>query len=284
MNDETYSGLLKTGADKLRQAGVSEPVREARRIIELATGFTAAALIAREAETAAAGHIRSFHDFLDRRAKRAPFAHLKGKAWFYGLELKSDARALIPRPDSECVVDLALNLISENADWKIADLGTGTGALLAAILTHRPRAVGIGVEQNPGAHRLASENISLLGLGERADIVLGSWTEWDEWGTCDLIISNPPYIESKVIAELEPEVKDHDPLDALDGGEDGLDAYREIIGRGANKMKSGAYLVLEIGFDQKSSVSNLLKAVGFTDLTHKQDLGGNDRAIAAIKT
>lgn len=284
MSGQTYRDLIRTGAETLGRAGVSDPVREARRLLELATGFSATSLIAREADGATFDHVRAFDGLLARRAKREPFAHLNGKTGFYGLELKSDARALIPRPDSECVVDLALGLIPAEADWHIADLGTGTGALLAALLANRPKLSGEGVERHADAYKLAAENTKALGLRGRAKLVCGSWSDWENWGACDLIISNPPYIDSTVITGLEPEVKDYDPIEALDGGEDGLDAYREIIGLGSEKMKSGAHLVLEIGYDQKSAVSNLLRAAGFADLTHKQDLGGNDRAIAAIKT
>ena len=128
---------------------------------------------------------------------------------------------------------------------------------------------------------LARENITELSLSARATVLNQSWTDWNGWADCDLIISNPPYIESAVIPTLQPEVRDHDPMDALDGGVDGLDAYREIITLGAAHMKAGAHLVLEIGYDQKDMVSALLRAANFTGLTHRKDLGGNDRAIAA---
>jgi len=279
-----YSDLIQTGAKTLRQAGLSEPVREARRLVELASSLSATELIAREPQIAASEHARAFQSLLERRAKREPFAHLKGQTAFYGLDLISDARALIPRPDSEIVVDLALERIPSEADWQIADLGTGTGALLAAILANRPQTTGVGVEASAEAHALVSENMDRLGLSDRSELFLGTWSEWTEWSHCDLIISNPPYIESKVIAGLEPEVRDFDPAKALDGGADGLDAYREIISLAAQRMKSASHLVLEIGFDQKRSVSSLLEAAGFTALAHVQDLGGNDRAIAATKT
>ena len=131
---------------------------------------------------------------------------------------------------------------------------------------------------------LAEENFELLGLSQRVSVFQGSWMDWPDWGECDLIVSNPPYIKSAVIPTLAPEVRDFDPLGALDGGPDGLDAYREIIIEGSAQMKSGSHLVLEIGYDQREAVARLLDASNFTNLECRQDLGGNDRVIAATKT
>ncbi|MCR9194724.1 MAG: peptide chain release factor N(5)-glutamine methyltransferase, partial [Hyphomonas sp.] len=218
------------------------------------------------------------------RADRQPFAHIAGRVDFYGLELWSDGRALIPRADSECVVDLALMKIPEDAAWHLADLGTGTGALLAVLLSQRPRASGTAVEQSAAAISLADENFETLNLTGRVQLVHSSWAEWSGWDRCDLIISNPPYIASDVIPDLAPEVRDFDPMDALDGGPDGLAAYREIIALAGDRMTSGARLVLEIGFDQKGAVTELLGSAGFVQLEYRRDLGGNDRAIAAVKS
>ncbi|MEL6860678.1 MAG: peptide chain release factor N(5)-glutamine methyltransferase [Pseudomonadota bacterium] len=284
MSRQSYRDLIQAGADQLRLAGLADPVREARRLLQLTTDFSATTLISCETDEACPNHIERFTALVARRADRVPFAHLKGEAEFYGLTLKSDARALIPRADTETVVDLALNRIPEDADWTIADLGTGTGALLAALLTQRTQVRGTGIEASESAYELAGENLKHLGLEDRADLFLGSWANWSGWKACDLIVSNPPYIERAVLAALEPEVRDHDPVSALDGGQDGLDAYREIIALGAKHMRPGAHLVLEIGFEQKQAVSDLLSAAAFANVSHRKDLGGNDRAIAATKT
>lgn len=284
MSRQSYRDLIQAGADHLRLAELADPVREARRLLQLTTGFSATTLISSETDAATPDHIERFNALVARRADRVPFAHLKGDTEFYGLTLKSDARALIPRADSEAVVDLALSRIPEDVDWTIADLGTGTGALLAALLTERAKVRGTGIEASESAYELAQENLKHLALQDRADLFLGSWSNWSGWNACDLIVSNPPYIERAVLAALEPEVRDHDPVSALDGGPDGLDAYREIIALGAKHMKPGAHLVLEIGFDQKQAVSDLLSAAAFANVSHRKDLGGNDRAIAATKT
>ena len=284
MSGPSYSDLIRVGADTLRQAGLADPVRDARRLLEIAAGLSSTSLISQETDTAPAINKARYDDLIARRANRVPFAHLKGEAEFYGLTLKSDNRALIPRGDSEIVVDLALSLIPEGIQWTIADLGTGTGALLAALITNRPETHGIGVEASEDAYELANENIIRMGLIGRTRLLNLTWRKWTEWNMCDLIISNPPYIERAVLSELESEVRDHDPIMALDGGPDGLSAYREIISLGTEHMKPDAHLVLEIGYDQKQAVSDLLHAAGFADLTHRADFGGNDRAIAARKT
>lgn len=284
MTPQTYAEMLKAGAQKLREAGLEDPRRDARQLMLLATDLSSAGLIAAELGKVTPAHRDRFEHFITARIARTPIAHISGSAPFYGLELKSDARALIPRPDSEVVVDLALRVIPEGTKVTVADLGTGTGALLAALLANRPRARGVAVEASPDAMHLAAENFDALGFASRIERFQGSWVDWKGWADCDLIISNPPYIRRDVIPGLEPEVRDHDPMQALDGGEEGLDAYREIIALGKQHMKPGAHLVFEIGFDQKAAVSGLLIEAGYTDLQHRRDYGGNDRAIAATKT
>jgi release factor glutamine methyltransferase len=276
--------MLVSGASRLREKGLEDPIREARRLLILASRLTPAGLIAAENDRANEAHCEAYEMMIDMRAERLPFAHIAGGTSFYGLVLLSDSRALIPRADSECVVDLALEKIPADAAVQIADLGTGSGALLAALLTERPLAQGIAVERDSNALMLAEENFAQIGIEARVKAVLVGWADWSEWSECNLIISNPPYIRSDVIPDLAPEVRDHDPIQALDGGADGLNAYREIVELAAAQMQPGAHLVFEIGYDQKQAVSELLVQAGFTDLRYKQDLGGQDRAIAARKT
>lgn len=277
----TFGEAIRAAANQLQAANIEDARYEARLLVQLASGKTGTNLITAEHDRVPPEIRETLQILIKQRLARCPLAHLEGHAHFYGLKLRSDARALIPRADSECVVELALSYIPTDAAQTIADLGTGTGALLVAILANRPRSTGIAIERSADAAMLARENLTDLNLTTRARVHNQSWTDWTGWGGCDLIISNPPYIESAVIPTLQPEVRDHDPMDALDGGTDGLAAYREIITLGAVQMKAGTHLVLEIGYDQKDSVSALLRAAGFTALTHRKDLGGNDRAIAA---
>ena len=284
MSDLSYEDLIRAGSKHLRSAGLDDPVREARRLAQLISDLTPALLIAMEQEPVPPDQIEAFKLMVNMRAERTPYAHIAGEVEFFGLHLRSDSRALIPRSDSETVVELALERIPDAAAFRLADLGTGSGALLAALLKARPQARGIAVEASQEAIMLAAENFEALDIAARVQLFFGSWADWTGWEVCDLIISNPPYISSDVIPNLEPEVRNFDPLSALDGGADGLTAYREIIALATDQMKPGAHLVLEIGFDQKRAVSDLLKEAGFSNLQHQQDLGGNDRVVGATKT
>lgn len=270
---------MRAAAERLRAAGIDDPHHDARLLMIDASGKTRAALMT-AAKSAVPAEVQGrFAAAVDRRAAREPLQHILGWTGFYGLELKTDARALIPRPDSECAVEAALALVPGGGKLKIADLGTGSGCLLLALLTHLPEAEGTGVEADPAAASLARENIARCGLDARASVFEGSWADWTGWTTADLVISNPPYIPTQVIESLDPEVRDFDPAAALDGGTDGLAAYREIIRLGHTYLKRGVPLILEIGHDQRAAVLDLLRAAGFSELGHRVDLGGNDRCV-----
>lgn len=284
MSDLSYEDLIRAGSKHLSSAGLEDPVRQARRLVLLISDLTPALLIAMEQETAPPDQVEAFKLMINMRAERTPYAHIAGEVEFFGLQLRSDSRALIPRPDSEAVVEFALENIPDATALRLADLGTGSGALLAALLSARPKVRGIAVEASQDAIMLAAENFESLDIAARVQLFFGSWADWTGWEVCDLIISNPPYIRSDVIPNLEPEVRNFDPLLALDGGADGLTAYRQIISLAAEQMKPGAHLILEIGFDQKQAVLDLLMQAGFSNLRYKQDLGGNDRVISGTKT
>ena len=243
----------------MRKAGIDTSRLEARWLLAHAAGCQSSDLIARGGGNVSDEINSAYSNSILRRAAREPLQHIIGSTEFFGLEFLSDGRALIPRPDSEILVEAALARIPDNAPVFIADLGTGSGCLLSAILANRPLATGEGVEASQDAAELAEENLSRLGLSDR----------------------NPPYIVSAEMAGLMPEVRDHDPAAALDGGPDGLNAYREIVGLAAGRMKPGGWLVFEIGYDQRLSVGALLETAGFEAITCLKDLGGNDRAIAA---
>lgn len=278
---ETLAAAERRIAQELAAAGIGEAALEARLLLSHVTGLSRAMMIARSDRALTPDETQACRQALSRRSAREPLQHILGVTQFYGLDIRTDARALIPRPDSECVVEAALDRLPKDKSLALADLGTGTGCLLAALLTQRPQARGEGVEASPEAAELARENIEALGLTGRASIFSGSWADWHGWASADLIISNPPYIASGVIPALEAEVRDHDPMSALDGGADGLDAYRQIISLARAAMKPGAWLVLETGYDQKAAVMDLLAASGFVEAASGADLGGNDRWAAA---
>ena len=277
----TFDQLMAEGAAALEEAGIVNARLESRWLLAHVTGHQSSELIIRGQDNVPEEAVGAFRNRVSRRAGREPIQHILGTTEFYGLEFLTDARALIPRPDSEIVVEAALGQLAPNEPARIADLGAGSGCLLAAILANRPLASGTGVEASAEAASLARENLLRLGLSARADVHEGRWSDWQGWSDVDLIISNPPYIPSGDLAGLMPEVRDHDPAAALDGGPDGLVAYREIVRIGAAAMKPGAWLVFEIGHDQAEAVIALLDAAGFQSVSLFRDLGGNDRAIIA---
>ncbi|MEQ9505885.1 MAG: peptide chain release factor N(5)-glutamine methyltransferase [Hyphomonas sp.] len=279
MTAPTFDELIWSAAARFRDADIESPKQNATILMIGAFGDTRAALISAGKSPVPKGVQDVFESGVERRLLREPLQHIIGTTEFYGLEIRTDARALIPRHDSETVVETALSLLPKDAPVKIADLGTGSGCLLAAILANRPHASGVGVEASAGAASLAQENLETLGLAGRGSVFIGRWADWTGWGEVDLIVSNPPYIAHAEIESLEPEVRLHDPLAALDGGTDGLDAYREIIRLAGAGMKAGAPLVFEIGHDQRAAVLALMAGAGFTDLAHSLDLGGNDRCV-----
>jgi len=281
---QRYCDLVVAAAQRLRAADIDSPQREARLLMGLAAGLTTTELIICENDEAPEGVALKFDEIVQRRAAREPFAHIAGYRSFYGLDFVSDARALVPRPDSERVVELTLERLQGRAQVKIADLGTGSGCLLVTLLKAYGAASGVGVEVSASAASLARENVARHDLRDRARIIEMSWADWTGWGDVDLIVSNPPYIVSDIIETLAPEVALYDPAGALDGGVDGLGAYREIISLGADRMKTGAHLVLEIGYDQKTSVSGLLERAGFTAIEAYRDLNGHDRVVVGIKS
>lgn len=280
----SFDALIAAGAAHLRAAGVEAPQREARLLLALASGLSTTDLMVTGETAAPSAAVARFEAFLTRRAAREPFQHIAGRAHFYGADYLSDARALIPRPDSECVVDLALELLPRGRNVSIADLGTGSGCLLIALLKARGGVTGLGLDASASAASLARENVNRHELTARAQILAQSWTHAALWRGADLIVSNPPYVETATLAALDPEVRLYDPASALDGGPDGLAAYREITALAAFNLRPGAVLVFEIGSTQRAAVELLLRAAGFAQIQSRRDLGGRDRAVSGVFT
>ncbi|MCB5204512.1 peptide chain release factor N(5)-glutamine methyltransferase [Neorhizobium sp. T786] len=217
-----------------------------------------------------------------RRLKREPVHRILGEREFHGIKLKLSKETLEPRPDTEILVDTLLphvrQIVASKAEVRILDLGTGTGAIVLAILNECPQAKGWGADISEDALLTAQINAASLNLSDRFEAIRSDWFQAIE-GRFDIIVSNPPYIKGDVIPTLEPEVRDFDPLAALDGGLDGLDAYRVIAAGAGNALASGGVVGVEIGFDQKDSVTALFAAAGFALLEAVRDYGDNDRVL-----
>lgn len=218
---------------------------------------------------------------LARRLSGEPVARILGAWEFWGLPIRLAPETLVPRPDTEILVEAALKAEPDrNAPLRCLDLGTGSGCILVALLSELPQAFGIGVDRSAGALATARHNLVANGFGARSAVVLSDWGDALR-GEFDLIVSNPPYIVRDVIPTLARDVRIHDPVRALDGGIDGLDAYRRIFQgvRRQGLLAAGGTLALEIGYDQADAVKDLAEAAGFTDRGLTRDLAGHDRVL-----
>lgn len=270
----TVEILLREGAATLASAGIEAPARDARLLLLHAIGQPRTVLLDRSALV----EPNLFHALLARRAAREPLALITGVQGFWTLDLEVSTATLIPRGDSETVIEAALAARPERADVRrILDLGTGTGALLLAALVEFRHAFGVGVDRVTDAARLAARNAERNALAPRCAFLVADWAT-PLAGRFDLVVSNPPYIESGIIPTLAPEVAQHEPASALDGGHDGLDAYHALLPELPSLLAPGGVAVLELGFGQVSSVSALAHRLGFaTEM--RPDLTGIPRAL-----
>jgi release factor glutamine methyltransferase len=271
----TAAALLAAAARLLDAAGIEAPRREARLLLAHSAGIDQAALLRdMHAPLAAPG----FMALVERRAAREPLALITGRQGFWTLDLNVSADTLIPRADSEAIVEAALIACKGRIVRRVLDLGTGTGALLLAVLTELPGATGIGVDRTEGAARLARQNAAALGLADRAAFLCGDWAAALD-ARFDLVLSNPPYIESGDIGGLMPEVARYEPRRALDGGPDGLDAYRAILKALPGLLAPGGVGVLELGIGQAQAVAAIAESQGLAVTGLHDDLSGVARAI-----
>jgi release factor glutamine methyltransferase len=274
----TIGRLLCAAAAALRTAGIEEPRREARWLLAHVMGRDDAGLLAARHDEIPEPEAQRFRRLVERRAAREPFAHLVGQAGFWSLSLDVSPAALIPRPDSEALIEAARDACASAPPATILDLGTGGGALLLAALSLFPSAFGVGADASLAALRIASGNARRNGLAERAAFVVGDWAE-AIGGSFDLVLCNPPYIERDAIASLAPEVALHEPPCALDGGADGLDSYRRVVAALPHLLSPGGLAVLELGIGQERAVSALAERHGLETAPAKADLQGIPRAL-----
>ncbi|MEP6343681.1 MAG: peptide chain release factor N(5)-glutamine methyltransferase [Maricaulaceae bacterium] len=285
MTTNPYLGLTLDAAKRLAtqslaQAGFETPKLDARILLLSATGLEHADLIVKGGEALTLAQAETFAALVARRLSGEPIDHILGHREFYGRSFKVSKDVLSPRPETEGLIDQALVLYGEESDIKCLDLGTGSGAIILTLLAERPNWTGLGVDLSAAALEIASENAHRHGLEGRVSFLQSSWLDGvDE--QFDLIVSNPPYIDKTHMERLSREVKDYDPSLALYGGPDGLEAYRAIINQAPHYLKQNGRLILEIGYDQKQTVSNLLDTGPFTDIDCHMDLAGLDRIITA---
>lgn len=275
----TLGDWLTWGAKRLAAAGLDRPRWEARYLLGQATGL--AEEVARPRSEIPMADPGPYQEWIERRATGTPPARITGIGSFWGLNFAVGPDTLDPRADSETLVEAVLKHWPEGHDGDFADIGTGTGCLAIAMLMERPALRGFATDLSAGALLVAVSNAQSHGVSDRLSTVQGRWTAPLRDRSIDILLSNPPYIRAGDIAGLDGAVRDHDPRLALDGGADGLDAYRAIIGDAQRVLRSGGLVALEIGWDQGMAVAGLAREAGLTGTRVLPDLGGRDRVVLA---
>jgi len=269
--------------DRLKAAQIESPVIDARLLVEAACEATRIDIISDPYRAVTDAQAAQLDSYLDRRERREPVSRILGRKGFWKILVGVTPHVLSPRPESEVIVDLTLRAFPEAMAFNVLDLGVGSGAILLAILAERPAAKGLGVDVSEEALATARENAANLDLEGRAAFLRGDWTAGLADDSFDVVVSNPPYIESDVIPTLDPEVKAHDPHLALDGGPDGLDAYRTLAPEILRVLKPGAPFFVEIGSTQKDAVETLMRQAGADGVTTVRDLSDWDRVVTGFK-
>jgi release factor glutamine methyltransferase len=281
---ETLGSLVAEAAATLAQVGFAEPRRRARRLVASALDLAPAELLADPERVIDEQGIDYVRLALGRMADREPLSRIIGRREFWGLEFALSPETLDPRPETETVVEAVLRAdLGRAAPLRFLDLGTGTGCILLALLSEFPAATGFGLDISLGAAKTARRNAEALGLAERARFLVGNWGAAVS-GKFDVVVSNPPYIARAALAGLPREVAVYDPCHALNGGSDGLDAYRSLVPELPRLLKPGGMFACEIGAGQASAVATLLRANGLAIDGCKRDLAGIARCVAARPT
>jgi len=269
-------------ARSLAAAGIASPALDARLLLLAATGLTHEALIGAPERVVAESEARRLDNLAARRLAREPLSRILGEREFYGRPFAIGPASLDPRSDTETLVERALDFANTHAAPAILDLGTGSGAILVTLLAELPGASGTGSDVSEAALEVARANARRHGVDARAQFVAANWCD-GVTGRFDVILSNPPYIPSGDIPRLDPEVRDHDPILALDGGPDGLDHYRAIAAGARSRLSPGGLLALEIGAGQHDQVAGLLAGHGWRPASGAgacRDLSGRVRVLA----
>jgi release factor glutamine methyltransferase len=272
----SVKAALDDAANSLDAAGVDNPRLEARLLLAHTLNTTPEGLLR---DRSAPADVSLLAPLIARRVAHEPLAFILGRREFWGLPFAVSPATLVPRPDSEAVIEAAIRTFADRSRVRsVLDLGTGTGCLLLASLTEFPAAHGIGIDALPAAAALAWRNAAMLGLRNRCGFIAGNWAS-AVVGRFDLILANPPYVASGTIRELMPEVALYEPGSALDGGADGLSAYRIIIPELPRLLARAGAAVLEVGDGQAASVTALGRAAGLDGVTTHADLAGVARAV-----
>ncbi|MDB5507525.1 MAG: Protein-N(5)-glutamine methyltransferase PrmC, methylates polypeptide chain release factor [Devosia sp.] len=268
--------------DRFREAGLANPALDARLLAQHMLGYDALGLLSHEADPIGIIDQGALSQAALRRLRGEPVARIIGRRGFYGLDFALSPATLVPRPETELLVDFALLALRGKGPARLLDLGTGSGCIAISVLANVREVTATATDLNPDALIMARLNATHHGVADRLTFIEGSWTEKlpaDQRFAC--IVSNPPYIESAAIDGLPVDVRAYDPRLALDGGSDGLDPYRILAETLPAHLDPGGVVMVEIGSTQGEAVSALFEAAGFSGITLEKDLAGLDRVVIA---
>lgn len=278
--NRTVGDALGGARRALAARGIETAMLDARVLTAHVLNLLPGALVARERDPITDAHGAALSALIERRMRGEPVAHLTGVKEFWSLDFAVSPASLVPRPDTEALVEAVLNNVHPDTEnVRVLDLGTGTGCLLLALLSEWPRAWGVGVDKNPQAVRLARRNARRLGLERRAEFYAGEWAE-ALGGSFDVVVANPPYVPTAEIMRLPPDVRDFEPHAALDGGIDGLAALRCIFAEFPRILAPGGVMAVEFGIGQEAAVRAMTDAVPDRgEYGIIRDLAGHARGI-----
>lgn len=276
-----YRDLYNQGIEKLSSENIVDAKIDARLLLEYACKTDRNALFLKGDMEVTEDETKVYFDLISKRMKHIPLQHLTGEQDFMGLTFKVNEHVLIPRQDTECLVEIVLKHLHDG--MRILDMCTGSGCIVISLLHYSNDCQGVGVDLSEEALKVATHNASVLGnngIADKMDVTFVQSNLFEKVdGKFDIIVSNPPYIKTEVIDTLMPEVKDFEPMMALDGTEDGLYFYRKIILDAKKHLNRGGQLFFEIGYDQGKEVSDLMCEAGYVNVEVAKDLAGLDRVV-----
>ncbi|MFL5260643.1 MAG: peptide chain release factor N(5)-glutamine methyltransferase [Hyphomicrobiales bacterium] len=282
MRPDTVAAALAEGRRFLDGAGISSAALDARLLLQAALGASHESLVSGPERPLRDDELPVYQDLLDRRRAREPVSRILGIREFYGREFKVTPAVLDPRPDTETLVEAALSRMPPDEPSSIVDLGAGSGAIMITLLAERSAATGTATDSSPATLAIARENAARHGVEKRLRFVGTNW--WDGLsGTFDVIVSNPPYIPTSALRALPPEVGRYDPLGALDGGPDGLSAFRRIASGALHHLAPKGRLLVEIGEGQDQAVRSIFSAKGLVPSGSWHDLAGRVRCLGFVR-
>jgi release factor glutamine methyltransferase len=278
MPPETLRALLEEGRRALMGQGIETAALDARLLLQAACGVSHETIVAEADSAITSAQAESYRDMIARRAAHMPVSRIVGTREFYGRRFVVTPAVLDPRPDTETLIEAVVELLREERPFRFIDLGTGSGAIAVMLLCELPQARGVATDISADALAVARANAERHGVADRLSLAQSSWFQGLS-GQFDLIVSNPPYIALGDIDRLEPEVRVHDPRLALDGGPDGLEAYRRIAAGAAPLLAPGGQVAVEIGAGQEGEVAVIFEVCGFRHAVSRRDIAGRPRCM-----